>query len=283
MIKSLSLVQRGRKIPDATMIEGHEVTDLNQTEESEKKQFVEDQVAASRGWHLISLLISFIPAMISIMISVLLLFCCALLPYTIVLIFVAFPVFMTIVEIIVAICMLPLRYLLVGGREKAGWEKVNSKSFLRRQLATSLYHSSLNGLDGTVVYHLVGRFIFGAKIDYRCSFIPRLDEPDLTSVGECVFGANGVLLRNTMFYPGGIARYGKVDIGNHALILDRAVVSPDTSIKEKVMVAPITAVYDDTIQEEGTVLLGTPALNLTRKTANDIEMEITSEPLVSTI
>ena len=86
-----------------------------------------------------------------------------------------------------------------------------------------------------------------------------------------------------MFYPGGIARYGKVDISDQVMILDRAVVSTDTSIKEKVMVAPITAVYEDTIQEEGTVLLGTPALNLIRKTANDVEMEITNEPLVSTI
>ena len=189
---------------------------------------------------------------------------------------------MTIGAIFIAICVLPLRYLLVGGRAKTGWEKVNSKSFLRRQLATSLYHSSLNILDGTVVYHLVSRYIYGAKIDFKSSFIPRLDEPDLTSVGNFVFGANGVLLRNTMFYPGGIARYGKVDISNHAMILDRAVVSTDTSIKEKVMVAPITAVYDDTIQEEGTVLLGTPSLNLTRKTA-DVEMDITSEPLVSTI
>ena len=189
---------------------------------------------------------------------------------------------MTIGQIIVAICMLPLRSLLLGGRAKAGWEKVNSKSFLRRQLATSLYHSSLNILDGTVVYHLVSRYIYGAKIDVKSSFIPRLDEPDLTSIGDCVFGANGVLLRNTMFYPGGIVRYGKVDISNHAMILDRAVVSTNTSIKEKVMVAPITAVYDDTIHEEGTVLLGTPALNLTRKTA-DVEMDITSEPVVSTI
>jgi hypothetical protein len=85
-----------------------------------------------------------------------------------------------------------------------------------------------------------------------------------------------------MFYPGGIARYGRVDISDQVMILDRAVVSPETSIKEKVMVAPITAVYEDTIQEEGTVLLGTPSLNLTRKAA-DVEMEITSEPLVGTI
>ena len=35
MIKNLSLVQRGRKIPDATIIEGHEMTDLSQTEEGE--------------------------------------------------------------------------------------------------------------------------------------------------------------------------------------------------------------------------------------------------------
>ena len=120
------------------------------------------------------------------------------------------------------------------------------------------------------------------KIDVRSSFIPPLDEPDLTSVGECVFGANGVLLRNTMFYPGGIVRYGRVDISNQVMILDRAVVSPDTALKEKVMVAPLTAVYDDTIHEKGTVLLGTPALNLTSKT-EDVDMEITSEPLVRTI
>ena len=73
-----------------------------------------------------------------------------------------------------------------------------------------------------------------------------------------------------------------MDISDQVMILDRAVVCPETSIKEKVMVAPITAVYDDTIHEEGTVLLGTPALNITRKTA-DVEMEITNEPLVSTI
>jgi len=83
-----------------------------------------------------------------------------------------------------------------------------------------------------------------------------------------------------MFYPGGVARYGKVDISDQVMILDRAVVSPDTAVKERVMVAPITAVYNDTIHEEGTVLLGTPAMNLTRKKADDVEMEITSEPLI---
>ncbi|KAL7490655.1 hypothetical protein ACHAWT_000207 [Skeletonema menzelii] len=280
MIKSLSLVQRGRKIPDATIIEGHEVTDLNQTEECEMKQFVEDQVVASLGWHLASLVISFIPVVISILVSVLVIFLVTLFPHTIVLLVALYPICMTIGHIFVAICMLPLRSLLVGGRASPGWEKVNSRSFLRRQLATSLYHSSLNILDGTVVHHLVSRFIFGAKIYFKSSFIPRLDEPDLTSVGECVFGANGVLLRNTMFYPGGVARYGKVDISDQVMILDRAVVSPDTAVKERVMVAPITAVYNDTIHEEGTVLLGTPAMNLTRKKADDVEMEITSEPLI---
>mmetsp|Transcript_27257 Transcript_27257/g.44260 ORF Transcript_27257/g.44260 Transcript_27257/m.44260 type:complete len:385 (-) Transcript_27257:1207-2361(-) len=159
MIKSLSLVQRGRKIPDATIIEGHEVTDLNQTEECEMKQFVEDQVVASLGWHLASLVISFIPVVISILVSVLVIFLVTLFPHTIVLLVALYPICMTIGHIFVAICMLPLRSLLVGGRASPGWEKVNSRSFLRRQLATSLYHSSLNILDGTVghSFHFRGK------------------------------------------------------------------------------------------------------------------------------
>jgi len=70
-----------------------------------------------------------------------------------------------------------------------------------------------------------------------------------------------------------------VKIGDHSMILDRAVISPDTSINANVMVGPITSVDEDTTQEEGTLLLGTPALSLNRKVA-DVEMEITSEPVM---
>lgn len=132
-----------------------------------------------------------------------------------------------------------------------------------------------------MLYYFITRFIFGAEIDVWSSFTPQPEEPDLTKIGHCTFGANGIRVRNTSFYCGGIVRYGEVKIGDHSMILDRAVISPDTSIKANVMVGPITSVNKDTTQEEGALLLGTPALILNRK-VTDVEMEITSEPVVST-
>jgi len=185
---------------------------------------------------------------------------------------------MTIGLVIIAFCMRLVRYGLIGKRAKPGWERVYSKSFLRRNLATSLYHSSIKALDGTVLLYMVNRLVFGTDIDVKSSFTPQPEEPDLTKIGRCTFGANGVRVRNTLFYTGGIVRYGKVTICDFSMILDRAVVSPNTSIKKSVMVGPITFVNEDTNQEEGTLLLGTPALNLNRKA--DVEMEITSEPMI---
>ena len=90
-----------------------------------------------------------------------------------------------------------------------------------------------------------------------------------------------MLLRNRLFYTGGIVRYGNVDIGDRSIILDRAVIAPGTSLESEVMVAPITSVNEDTSHESGTVLLGNPALNLNRKTGDVEVMKITSEPPVS--
>ena len=281
-ILSLSLVQRGRNVADATIIGGHKTTKIDSTNEGARKELVDDQAVVSMGWHFAFYMLSFIPECMSILISVIEIYLGSNIPFgqtgTILALVFIFPIFQTFGQIVVAVCMRPVRRILLGGRAKPGWERVYSKSFLRRQLATSLYKSSLNALNSTVVGNLVIRFVFGADVDPKSSHIPHPEEPDLTRIGNCVFCANGVLLRNKLFYTGGIVRYGMIDIDDHSMILDRVVVAPDTTIKKRVMVAPITSVDADTSHEEGSVLIGNPALNLNRKTGY---AEITSESLVS--
>jgi len=282
LIKSLSVVQQKRQIADSTVVMGHEVSELEPAAEGARNEFVEDKAVVSMGWHFLYLLISFIPVLMSILVSILMIFFLTFLKTHMIAVLIAlYPIFFCIGNIIIALCMRPLRYFLIGQRAESGWERVYSKTFLRRNLATSLYHSSIQIFDGTVMYYLISRFVFGANIDVQSSFTPKPEEPDLTKIGVCTFGANGVRVRNTSFYYGGIVRYGQVKIGDHAMILDRAVISPDTSINEKVMVGPITSVDKETTQEEGILLLGTPALCLNRKVA-EVAMNITSEPMVST-
>ena len=147
-------------------------------------------------------------------------------------------------------------------------------------MATSIYHSSIKIFDGTAFKYLIARFVFGALTDIKGSFAPKPEEPDLTKIGNCSFGANGVLVRNMSFSIGGFVRYGQVNIGDKTMILDRAVILPDVSVEENVMIGPITLVDEDTAQEKDTLLLGTPAMCLNRK-MSEAEIEITSEPLVS--
>ena len=277
LIKSLSLVQQGRRIADSTMIMGLEVTELEPVDEAIETN-IENETTASFGWHLLFLLISFIPAIMIILIAIMIIFLASYKTHTMVIALILYPVLMSIGQVIVAVCVRPLRYLLIGKRAEPGWEIVHSKSFLRRNVATSLYHSSTS--DGTVLSRLITRFAFGAEIDVKNHFSPQPEEPDLTRIGRCTFGANGVRVRNMSFHRGGVVQYGKVSIGDHSMILDRAVISPNTSIKKNVMVGPITSVNENTTHEKGALLLGTPALILNRK-VSDGRMEIKSEPMVS--
>mmetsp|Transcript_25950 Transcript_25950/g.39217 ORF Transcript_25950/g.39217 Transcript_25950/m.39217 type:complete len:524 (+) Transcript_25950:3-1574(+) len=203
LIKSLSLVQRGRRIADSKMIMGHEVTELETATEGAKND-VEDQTVVSLGWHLMFLLISYIPAVMIILVSILILFLASFSVHAVAVAVMLYPIFMNLGVVIIAICMRPLRFSLIGERAKPGWERVYSKSFLRRNVATSLYHSCVKIFEGTVLYYFITRFIFGAEIDVRSSFTPQPEEPDLTKIGHCTFGANGIRVRNTSFSVEGL-------------------------------------------------------------------------------
>ena len=90
----------------------------------------------------------------------------------------------------------------------------------------------------------------------------------------------GVQLRNVEFSPGGLVRFGRCDVGDNAMILDRSVCSPGTTIEDNVMVGSLTCVTKDTQHNSGCCLMGNPALNMIRL-KGDVEMEIVGEPMVS--
>jgi acetyltransferase-like isoleucine patch superfamily enzyme len=264
MIKSLSVIQRRQQIADSKIVTGCDVADLYSSERAGMRSFV-DQNVASLGWHVVSLWISFIPTIMAYLITAVTFHLASGSPNMLKILPLCYPILRNVSQVFIAICIRLLRCLLLGRRANSCWEKVYSKSFLRRQLAKSLYQSSISTFNGTPLYNIVSRFVFGATTDTRSRFTPNIDEPDLTRIGHNVFGANGVLLRNTSFYPGGIVRYGEIEIGDKVMILDRAVVTPDTVLKKNVMVGPLTSVNEVTSHDEGTLLLGTPALNLNRK------------------
>ena len=74
--------------------------------------------------------------------------------------------------------------------------RLYSKSFLLVMLAKSLYRSSMKHIqqedaESTIVSRLVTKYIYGADIDVHDSYLPLIEEPDLTKIGGNVFGANG--------------------------------------------------------------------------------------------
>jgi len=189
-----------------------------------------------------------------------------------------YPVIDVFGQILVASCARLMRELLGGGQtDKSGWSKLYSISFLRRQLASKLYHNSVHYSEGTILSRVISKLIFGADIDVHCSFTPQLTEPDLTSTGKNVFAANGVQLRNSSFHPGGLVHFGRISIGHKAMILDRSVIDPDTRIEDEVLVGSITHVTEETQHNSRNVLMGVPPLRLSgTRPENQATM---SEPL----
>lgn len=188
-IKPLSVVKRGRKIAENATLVG----DTTSMEASTKDiSYIEDE-AVSLGWHTMSLLISFLPASIVILISIWAIYVTSLQGYFGVLVGL-YPFVITVAQILAALCMMPLRKVLHGGKAKTGESRVYSKTFMKHMLAKSLYHSTMRFIQGaetTLVSRLVSKYIYGADIDVHASFLPFVEEPDLTKVGKNVFGANG--------------------------------------------------------------------------------------------
>lgn len=189
-IKPLSVVKRGRKIPENATLVG----DTTSMEAPTKDiSYIEDE-AVSLGWHTMSLLISFLPASIVILISIVAIYVTSLHGFFGPLVGL-YPFVLTVAQILAALCMLPLRRVLHGGgKAKTGESIVYSKTFMKHMLAKSLYHSTLRFIQGaetTLVSRLVSKYIYGADIDVHASFLPFVEEPDLTKIGKNVFGANG--------------------------------------------------------------------------------------------
>jgi len=69
-------------------------------------------------------------------------------------------------------------------------------------------------------------------------------------------------------------------VGDAAMILDRSVIEPDTRIASELLVGSITAVTSETEHSSRSLLMGVPALKLTRMASWDQEtMQINGEPL----
>jgi len=182
-------VKRGRKIPENARLVG----DTTSMDEAPTKDtsYIEDE-AVSLGWHIMSLLISFLPASIVILNSICAIYVTSLHGFFGALIGL-YPFVLTIAQILAALCMMPLRKVLHGGgKAKTGESlRVYSKTFMKHMLAKSLYHSTLRYGQGTLVSRLVSKYIYGADIDVHASYLPFVEEPDLTKIGKNVFGANG--------------------------------------------------------------------------------------------
>lgn len=180
-------MKRGRKIPENATLVG----DTTSTDAPTKDiSYIEDE-AVSLGWHTMSLFISFLPASIVVLISIWAIYVTSLHGYFGALVGL-YPFVLTIAQILAALCMLPLRMVLHGGgKAKTGVSILYSKTFMKHMLAKSLYHSTLRYVQGTLVSRLVSKYIYGADIDVHASYLPFMEEPDLTKIGKNVFGANG--------------------------------------------------------------------------------------------
>jgi non-ribosomal peptide synthetase-like protein len=289
VIKALSRVPDNITIPRNTVVAGVEQRNRDDTEDHERTidMAVEDPLA-SLGFHFASLAVMQLPNIlfslyyIGVFVGILQLSTDRDIHvyFSLLVLVASYPFITAVGQMLVGILMLVLRLLLNGGRAKPRCTKVYSKPFLRQWLASKLYQSSVNITEGTIVSRCTSRLL-GADLDIHCSFTPQPEEPNLTRTGKNVFCANGVKLRNSCFYPGGVVRFGRVEIGDSSMVLDRSVVETDTVLESNVMVASLTTVTKKIRNSSGSLLIGSPALQMIQS-HNNIQnemMEIKSEPL----
>ena len=194
------------------------------------------------------------------------------------------PIISALGQAFTAISILLIRRNFNGSKAESQSTKLYSKQFLRRWGAAKLFQHVANLDEGSIVSRCARR-IMGEAIDVNCSFTPYIEEPRLTKIGKNVFGANGVKLRNSCYYPGGIVRFGRVDIDDSSMLLDRSVVEIGAKIESNVLVASLTSVAENTTVPNGSLFLGNPAMQLIKNgNAGDDEMEqIQGEPLIQTL
>ena len=280
-IKPLSVVPQGKVIEAKTIVCGQS----SDTEDLPCSPLLEDKVAHI-GWHLIVFLVTFLPHILFLGFELGAIYILSrFTSHTLSILLSLEPFILTAGQILIASIVRLMRLVLNSGKQMPGWERLYSKRFIRRRLATDLFKSTrglLEGPMGDFITRSISKCILDADIDIHASFAPPPDEPDLTKIGEDTFGANGVKLQNFEVLPGGACYFGCVEICDYAMVLDRVVVAPGVSIKKDVQVGSITSVTKETQHDEGSLLLGNPALNLIRK-KGDIDVKITREPVVRTL
>jgi len=281
IIKSLSIVPDNSIIDPGTIIEGTEVKATDKTNEyTNAVELVTEDQHASFVHHILFLFTLQIPSVIFLLFVIAMLIGILQLStdqnvnaYWILMLIGSYPLIVTVGQLLTGIFIRALRRHLNRGRAQPRRTILYSRRFLRQLLASKLYQSTINLMPRTVVTMWISR-LMGADLDIHSPFSPLPEEPDLTFIGKNVFCANGVKLRNLCFYPGGIAKFGKIDIGAFSMVLDRSVVETNCVIDENVLVASLTTVTEKVDKFRGSLLIGTPAIHMINSNQNETQHDM---------
>ena len=284
-IKALSIVPDHVTIKSGCIIEGTKTVE-NLEEYNSLADFAAEDQPASVVEHVLSLIILQLPTTLFILCNISMLVGVFKLStdqginvyYSLLIFTCIYPIIVAVGQLLTGILIHALRLLLNGGRAKCRCTYLYSRPFMRQWLASKLHQTTAGLTEGSTILSRCTSRLMGANIDVRCVFSPLPEEPHLTSTGKNVFCANGVKLRNSCFYPGGIARFGRVDIGKSSMILDRSVVEIDNVVEDNVLVASLTVVTKKSKKSHGSLLIGNPAFQMINTNQNETQ-NIKGEPL----
>jgi non-ribosomal peptide synthetase-like protein len=288
IVQAISRIPQGSRLSSDVVVEGVTFYDAEENDSLQMEKVID---AASEDknapviLHLVALLAMHTPSLLSALyfIGVYVILYQAIpnkdLHIILIVVVIAYPFLRMSGQMVVTSLVIPLRLLLNWGRAKPRCTKLYSTTFVRQWLASQL-SQSCTPEDGSIVSRCTQRLL-GADIDIHNGFPPQLQEPQLTRTGKNVFCANGVQLCNLSISPGGIARFGTIEIDDSSMILDRSVVDVNCKIESKVMIASLTAVTEKTVHATGSLLIGSPALYMisSTDTFDHDSMEIKNEPM----
>jgi acetyltransferase-like isoleucine patch superfamily enzyme len=258
IIKSVSNVPRDSDIPSRSVVSG---TNVEPQDDSNIEEGENDcgMVVSNMLWHIFSPVLIHV-AGLSEFIG-LICVAWALLLYlplyaAFVFLVVLHPIYFAAIKLIVAVIALVFRRIICCGRMTPTEIMLYSAGFYRCWAAAMAYQDVVSRVENTIVSRLATK-IMGGDVDLHSLYTSEPTDPELCTMGKNIFVANGVKLRNMDFSPSGIVRFGRVEINDDCMLMDRAVVAEGSKLGKGVTIGVLTPTFRKTLQAS-TLYVGNP-------------------------
>jgi len=178
--------------------------------------------------------------------------------------------------VILAVIIVILKWLLLGNI-KEGVYRVNSVFYHKKWFFDQLMKLSLQVLGTlyTTLYLQIWFRMLGVKMGKRVEISTvEFISPDLLVTGDECFLADSVSI-GACVVRNGYIRIAKTHIGNRTFVGNSAVISPDTSLGDDILVGVLSKISEkDMPVKDGSSWFGSPAVYLPRR---DVNTEFSAE------